>query len=158
MTLDASREASKVIFAARTGIERGWGRKTGRFPLPVGRQAWRKGGTAGFRGASCCMAARDVRFLPRAHKTKRLVRTRRFVLCITGYYAAGFSSCVSGLTKQQSMAFLPEPQGHISSLPQHCTYGLPEPQAHGAFSFSSIVCSAMVRKIKITPRPLRDTG
>ena len=48
--------------------------------------------------------------------------------------------CVWGLTKQQSMAFLPEPQGQGSPRPQHSTYCLPEPQGQAALSFSYMVC------------------
>ncbi len=49
--------------------------------------------------------------------------------------------CVWGLTKQQSMAFLPEPHGQGSPRPQHSTYCLPEPHGQAALSFSYMVCS-----------------
>lgn len=50
---------------------------------------------------------------------------------------------VSGFTKQQSIAFFPDPQGHISPRPQHSTYDFPEPHGHFAFNFSYIVCAIM---------------
>ena len=58
--------------------------------------------------------------------------------------------CVSGLTKQQSIAFFPEPHGHISPFPQHCTYFFLLPQGQGESNFSYIVWSAILKMIIFT--------
>ncbi len=56
-----------------------------------------------------------------------------------GYIAA----CSSGVTMQQSLQGLPDPQKHTSSLPQHSPNFFPEPHEHVvsnlAFCASSII-------------------
>ena len=56
-------------------------------------------------------------------------------------------SCSSGVAIQQSLQAFPDPQKHISSLPQHSPYFFPDPQLQVAISFS-FCCSSMIVNAK----------